>query len=132
MYSVVRDVCEEGFDLIDAADAVFLDLPHPWKVVPHAKIALKVSIRMWAPPPPLASLVHHVMTSNCPVPGYAMTARHPVQTRVCNFTSVLLSKIHSILTSYCVGSSTVHEEHFPLVVTGTVLSTACVTENPIT
>jgi tRNA (adenine57-N1/adenine58-N1)-methyltransferase len=43
MYSVVRDVCEEGFDLIDAADAVFLDLPHPWKVVPHAKIALKVS-----------------------------------------------------------------------------------------
>ncbi len=40
----VRDVCEEGFDLIDAADAVFLDLPHPWKVVPHAKIALKVSI----------------------------------------------------------------------------------------
>jgi tRNA A58 N-methylase Trm61 len=42
MYSVVRDVCEEGFDLIDAADAVFLDLPHPWKVVPHAKIALKV------------------------------------------------------------------------------------------
>jgi tRNA (adenine57-N1/adenine58-N1)-methyltransferase len=44
MYSVVRDVCEKGFDLIDAADAVFLDLPHPWKVVPHAKIALKVSI----------------------------------------------------------------------------------------
>jgi tRNA (adenine57-N1/adenine58-N1)-methyltransferase len=43
-YYVVRDVCEEGFDLIDAADAVFLDLPHPWKVVPHAKIALKVSI----------------------------------------------------------------------------------------
>jgi tRNA A58 N-methylase Trm61 len=40
----VRDVCEEGFDLIDAADAVFLDLPHPWKVVPHAKIALKVII----------------------------------------------------------------------------------------
>jgi tRNA A58 N-methylase Trm61 len=40
----VRDVCEEGFDLIDTADAVFLDLPHPWKVVPHAKIALKVSI----------------------------------------------------------------------------------------
>ncbi len=41
----VRDVCEEGFDLIDAADAVFLDLPHPWKVVPHAKIALKVRLR---------------------------------------------------------------------------------------
>jgi tRNA A58 N-methylase Trm61 len=71
MYSVVRDVCEEGFDLIDAADAVFLDLPHPWKVVPHAKIALKVPY--------------------------------------------------------------VSEEHFfTLVVTGTVLLTAYVKENPIT
>jgi tRNA (adenine57-N1/adenine58-N1)-methyltransferase len=37
-----RDVCEEGFDLTDIADAVFLDLPHPWKVLPHAKTALKV------------------------------------------------------------------------------------------
>ena len=37
-----RDVCEEGFDLTDTADAVFLDLPHPWKVVPHSKTAMKV------------------------------------------------------------------------------------------
>jgi tRNA A58 N-methylase Trm61 len=37
-------VCAEGFDLTDTADAVFLDLPHPWKVVPHAKAALKVNL----------------------------------------------------------------------------------------
>jgi len=36
-----RDVCEQGFDLINKADAVFLDLPHPWLVVPHAKKSLK-------------------------------------------------------------------------------------------
>ena len=42
-YDIVRDVCAEGFDLTDTADAVFLDLPHPWTVVPHAKTALKVS-----------------------------------------------------------------------------------------
>lgn len=38
-----RDVCRDGFDLVDKADAVFLDLPHPWEAVPHAKTALKVS-----------------------------------------------------------------------------------------
>ncbi|TRY70439.1 hypothetical protein TCAL_06528 [Tigriopus californicus] len=36
-----RDVCAEGFDLVDVADAVFLDLPHPWEAVPHAVQALK-------------------------------------------------------------------------------------------
>ena len=39
---LARDVCESGFGLTDTADAVFLDLPGPWKVVPHAKEALKV------------------------------------------------------------------------------------------
>eukprot|EP00088_Acartia_fossae_P066757 TRINITY_DN828_c0_g1_i3.p1 TRINITY_DN828_c0_g1~~TRINITY_DN828_c0_g1_i3.p1 ORF type:complete len:344 (-),score=68.28 TRINITY_DN828_c0_g1_i3:159-1157(-) len=38
-----KDVCEEGFGLENTADAVFLDLPHPWKVVPHAKKSLKRS-----------------------------------------------------------------------------------------
>jgi len=38
-----RDVCKEGFDLINTADAVFLDLPHPWLVVGHAKKSLKKS-----------------------------------------------------------------------------------------
>jgi len=38
-----RDVCAEGFDMVGKADAVFLDLPHPWEVVSHAKIALKSS-----------------------------------------------------------------------------------------
>jgi len=38
-----RDVCADGFDLEDVADAVFLDLPHPWLVVGHAKQALKKS-----------------------------------------------------------------------------------------
>lgn len=36
-----RDVCENGFDLTDAADAVFLDLPSPWKALASAKAALK-------------------------------------------------------------------------------------------
>ncbi|CAG9857140.1 unnamed protein product [Phyllotreta striolata] len=38
-----RDVCERGFgdELNDTADAVFLDLPHPWLAVPHAIRALK-------------------------------------------------------------------------------------------
>ena len=38
-----RDVCGEGFgdELRDSADAVFLDLPHPWDAVPHAKRVLK-------------------------------------------------------------------------------------------
>jgi len=38
-----RDVCAQGFNLENVADAVFLDLPHPWEVVSHAKIALKKS-----------------------------------------------------------------------------------------
>jgi len=38
-----RDVCAEGFDLENVADAVFLDLPHPWEVVAHAKRAMKTS-----------------------------------------------------------------------------------------
>ena len=36
-----RDVCTEGFDLENVADAVFLDLPRPWDAVPHAKKSLK-------------------------------------------------------------------------------------------
>ncbi|KAK5650597.1 hypothetical protein RI129_001626 [Pyrocoelia pectoralis] len=38
-----RDVCSEGFgsELEHRADAVFLDLPHPWLAVPHSKLALK-------------------------------------------------------------------------------------------
>ena len=39
-----RDVCADGFGLEDEADAVFLDLPHPWDAVPHAKRALKKSV----------------------------------------------------------------------------------------
>ena len=39
-----RDVCADGFGLEDAADAVFLDLPHPWDAVPHAKRALRKSV----------------------------------------------------------------------------------------
>lgn len=38
-----RDVCAQGFDLENVADAVFLDLPHPWEVVSHAKRSLKRS-----------------------------------------------------------------------------------------
>jgi len=38
-----RDVCESGFGLTEVADAVFLDLPGPWKVIPHAKEAFKKS-----------------------------------------------------------------------------------------
>ena len=37
-----RDVCSEGFGLENKADAVFLDLPHPWEVIKHAKAAMKV------------------------------------------------------------------------------------------
>merc|ERR1712059_224406 len=36
-----RDVCSEGFDLEGLGDAVFLDLPHPWEVISHAKLAMK-------------------------------------------------------------------------------------------
>lgn len=36
-----RDVCENGFDLIGVADAVFLDLPKPWLAIPFAYKALK-------------------------------------------------------------------------------------------
>lgn len=36
-----RDVCQDGFGLEDTADAVFLDLPHPWKVIDAAAKALK-------------------------------------------------------------------------------------------
>ena len=35
-----RDVCQNGFDLENVADAVFLDLPHPWDAIPHAKKGL--------------------------------------------------------------------------------------------
>ena len=35
-----RDVCQNGFDLENVADAVFLDLPHPWDAIPHAKRGL--------------------------------------------------------------------------------------------
>ena len=36
-----RDVCAQGFDLSNIADAVFLDLPHPWEVIQFAKQTLK-------------------------------------------------------------------------------------------
>lgn len=38
-----RDVCNDGFgeDVDGLADAVFLDLPHPWLVVKHACKAIK-------------------------------------------------------------------------------------------
>jgi len=38
-----RDVCSLGFGLTNKADAVFLDLPHPWEVIQHAKDAMKKS-----------------------------------------------------------------------------------------
>ena len=38
-----RDVCNLGFGMEDKADAVFLDLPHPWEAIPAAKKALKKS-----------------------------------------------------------------------------------------
>lgn len=38
-----RDVCENGFgdDLNHKADAVFLDLPHPWLAIPHTINSIK-------------------------------------------------------------------------------------------
>ena len=36
-----RDVIENGFNLPDQADAVFLDLPNPQQAVGHARDALK-------------------------------------------------------------------------------------------
>lgn len=36
-----RDVCKEGFELHQVADAVFLDLPAPWEAIKHSKEALK-------------------------------------------------------------------------------------------
>ena len=39
-----RDVCAEGFGLENRADGVFLDLPHPWEVISHAKKAMKVRL----------------------------------------------------------------------------------------
>ncbi|XP_075227372.1 tRNA methyltransferase 61 [Lycorma delicatula] len=40
-----RDVCQSGFstDCDGKADAVFLDLPHPWLVVPFAESSMKKS-----------------------------------------------------------------------------------------
>ncbi|KAH9480720.1 tRNA (adenine(58)-N(1))-methyltransferase catalytic subunit TRM61 [Psilocybe cubensis] len=36
-----RNVCKDGFTVVDAVDAVFLDLPAPWDAVEHAKKALR-------------------------------------------------------------------------------------------
>ncbi|KAG5638733.1 hypothetical protein H0H81_010543 [Sphagnurus paluster] len=36
-----KNVCRDGFTVIDTADSVFLDLPAPWEAVEHAKQALR-------------------------------------------------------------------------------------------
>lgn len=36
-----RDICQDGFGIEGLADAVFLDLPHPWEAVDSAAAALK-------------------------------------------------------------------------------------------
>lgn len=36
-----KDVCSEGFDIQEKADAIFLDLPSPWDALPFAKKAFK-------------------------------------------------------------------------------------------
>ncbi|KAK2465391.1 hypothetical protein APHAL10511_002745 [Amanita phalloides] len=36
-----RNVCKDGFTVVDQADAVFLDLPAPWDAVEHAKRSLR-------------------------------------------------------------------------------------------
>ena len=41
-----RDACKDGFELDKIADAVFLDLPHPWDAIPHAKKSLKQGGRL--------------------------------------------------------------------------------------
>ncbi|CAG9822484.1 unnamed protein product [Phaedon cochleariae] len=40
-----RDVCEDGFGehMTGKADAVFLDLPHPWLAIPHALTSIKTT-----------------------------------------------------------------------------------------
>ena len=41
-----KDACKDGFELDKIADAVFLDLPHPWDAIPHAKKSLKQGGRL--------------------------------------------------------------------------------------
>ncbi|KLO14755.1 tRNA methyltransferase complex GCD14 subunit [Schizopora paradoxa] len=36
-----RNVCKDGFTVVDKVDSVFLDLPAPWSAVQHAKKALR-------------------------------------------------------------------------------------------
>ncbi|KAI0269960.1 tRNA methyltransferase complex GCD14 subunit-domain-containing protein [Gloeopeniophorella convolvens] len=36
-----RNVCKNGFTVLDTADSVFLDLPAPWEAIEHAKVALR-------------------------------------------------------------------------------------------
>lgn len=36
-----RDACQDGFGLENQADAVFLDLPSPWKALESARKAIK-------------------------------------------------------------------------------------------
>ncbi|KAJ3800890.1 tRNA methyltransferase complex subunit Cpd1 [Lentinula aff. detonsa] len=36
-----RNVCKDGFTVIDTVDALFLDLPAPWDAIEHAKKALR-------------------------------------------------------------------------------------------
>ncbi|CCM04913.1 uncharacterized protein FIBRA_07110 [Fibroporia radiculosa] len=36
-----RNVCKDGFTVVDTVDSVFLDLPAPWDAVEHAKRALR-------------------------------------------------------------------------------------------
>ncbi|KII90936.1 hypothetical protein PLICRDRAFT_39516 [Plicaturopsis crispa FD-325 SS-3] len=36
-----RNVCKDGFTVVDTADAVFLDLPAPWDAVEHAKTSMR-------------------------------------------------------------------------------------------